>query len=112
LARFPELTARLQRKGDDGEKSLFFMPASAVRGLPVKAILWPQITGKTETRLRPASAATLLLALAPSTIFQTPGAGEAEFKALGRLVQTVPTYVLEAGTDLPELARVITRLLK
>ena len=53
----------------------------------------------------------MLLALAPSTILQNPGAGDAELRAFAQLVRTVPTFRLETGTDLAGLAGVIATFL-
>jgi hypothetical protein len=61
--------------------------------------------------LKPASPAAGLAALAPSTIFQLPGAGKEAFQAMGQLVRQVPCYQLNLGTDIGEIPEVILELL-
>jgi hypothetical protein len=112
---FPELKPFVQHDGGAKEKySLFLNGAKNLRfagSLPVRAVLWPRITGRVETKLTPASSASLLLALAPSSILQTPGGGDSVLRALGQLVQSVPTFILEAGNDPAQIASAIKKFL-
>ncbi len=97
------------------EKALVFVhshfPGQTTSGFPLQAILVPQITGSPTTRLRPASPATGLRALATSTIFQLPGAGQKELDALSQFVGGLPTYVLELGTDIAAIPQVLADFL-
>jgi hypothetical protein len=116
VRRFPRLapliinTTRL-----DDDKALLFLyqhfPEQVCRDLPLKAILMPQVTGGKGARLRPASRAEVLMALAPSTLFQLPGAGEAAFTTMSQVVCSVPGYHLEVGSDFAAIPRVIQELL-
>jgi len=112
---FPQLRPFIHHAGGPAEKSsLFLQGAPGVRfaeSRRIRAVLWPRITGRPETRLTPAPAATLLLALAPSSILQTPGDGGAVLQALGQLVQTTPAFILEAGNNPANIAAVIKQLL-
>jgi hypothetical protein len=112
---FPELKPFVHHAGGGTEKSsLFLNGAPGLRfaeSLPLRAVLWPRITGHGETKLTPASPATLLLALAPSSILQTPGGGDSVLRALSQLVQSVPACVLEAGTDSVQIASAIEQFL-
>jgi hypothetical protein len=112
---FPELKPFVQHDGGAKEKSsLFLNGAKKLRfaeSLPIRAVLWPRITGRIETKLTPASSASLLLALAPSSILQTPGGGDSVLRALGQLVQSVPTRILEAGNDPAQIASAINEFL-
>ena len=111
LKRFPKLESFVQRSGAGGEKSLLFVESNpAFESLPVRAILWPRISGKIETRIVPVTSAKMLLAFAPSTILQMPVSGGEDFQMLARLVQKVPTYIIEAGTDMKKLADAIRQL--
>jgi hypothetical protein len=83
-----------------------------VDGFPLRAILIPSITGRPVSRVRPASAASALAALAPTTLLFHPRGGAPELKALSALVQALPAYVLECGTDVPELPSVISAFLE
>jgi hypothetical protein len=87
-------------------------PEKLVSSLPIKVILVPQVTGQVDTAVRPVSAAIALLALAPSTIFQLPGATSAKFKEMAALVKTVPCYTLALGTDLAQIPQVIAQTLQ
>lgn len=87
-------------------------PEKVSKGFPIKAILVPTVTGKPETRLRATTAMHALTALAPSTIFQMAGNRSESFENISRLVKKVPAYVLECGTDIPRIPRVISDLLK
>ncbi len=87
-------------------------PRRVIHGFPLRAILIPKITGLPGTTAERASSAESLAALAPSTILQLPGAGQEEFKWIARLVQQIPTYRLNVGTDLHEIPPSITGLLE
>ena len=78
--------------------------------LAIRAIAIPKVC-PTGTALRPASAVEVLKALAPTTLFQLPGAGREALQMMGALVQSVPGYVLEVGPDLDEVVGAIRHLL-
>ena len=97
------------------EKALFFLneefAGRIVDGLPLKAILIPRVTGRPNTRLVKVSRSASLLALAPSTIFQLPGAGREVFNCLKDLTAVLPSYLLELGTSREEVAAAIKQFL-
>ena len=97
------------------EKALIFLedhyPDKLTTGFPIRAILVPRITGLPETRLTKSSPAAGLRALAPSTIFQLPGARNDDFQNLIGIVKQVPSYDLELGTDLDRIPNAISGLL-
>ena len=116
VQRFPSLLPKIanpERLAD--EKALLFVqendPAKVATRLPVRAILLPRVTGLPETRLKRVSVAMTLAALAPSTIFQLPRAGNEAFKFLATFARQLPCFSLEAGTDLSTIPPVIERLL-
>jgi hypothetical protein len=92
-------------------KALAFLardaPERVVRGLPVRAFLLPTITGRHETRVVPTSGARALLGLAPSTMLQMPGHGQGSLGAMARLVDGLPAFRLELGTDLSAIPDVV-----
>jgi len=100
----------------DTEKALIFLhqhlPHKVVSGFPVRAILLPRITGRQATILSPASPTEALRALAPSTLFQLPGAGRADFLAMSGFVRKVPCFRIDLGTDLERIPGVILHLLE
>lgn len=117
VERFPFFSSALiNRERLDQEKALYLMaadrPEALARTFPLRAILLPQVTGRAETQITPVAAAVALRALAPSTIFQLPGAGEADFQRLSRLTRQVPSYLLALGTDLPAVPGAIRRVLE
>jgi hypothetical protein len=116
ISKFPNLLPAVKNPDRlDTEKALIFLyehyPDRIVNGFSLKAILLPSITGYVETRLRKVSPAASLAALAPSTIFSLPGAGQDDFKFLAQFVKQLPSYVLELGTDLDRVPDVILDLL-
>ena len=70
----------------DGEKMLFFLDKKyhekISAGFPIKAIVLPCIANTPETKYRKISKVNALTSLAPSSILQLPGAGNAELRYL------------------------------
>ena len=94
-----------------GKKALLLLgerPALLITEMPLRAIVLPRIG--TMTQLRPASPGAALRALAPSTIFQLAGAGEAAMRTLASLVRQIPAYELELGRDLARIPTVLSTL--
>ncbi len=116
LEKFPCLEAIFsQVETIKADKMLFFLGKKyhdkIASGFPLRAILLPHIAGGSETTLRPVSQISALRALAPSSIFQLPGAGRTEFETLARLVKEIPCYALELGSNLERIPEVISGLL-
>ena len=116
VRRFPALLPKIantERLAD--EKALLFVnehyPLKVATRLPARAVLLPRVTGLAETRLKRVSVAMALAALAPSTIFQLPRAGNEALKFLATFARNLPCFSLEAGTDLSTIPRVIEGLL-
>ena len=114
--RFPSLLPKIanpERLAD--EKALLFVDehysAKVATRLPVRAILLPRVTGLPETRFKRVSVAMALAALAPSTIFQLPRAGNEALKFLATFARYLPCFSLEAGTDLSTIPPAIERIL-
>jgi hypothetical protein len=110
--RIPHLISAISNANRlDREKALLFLnehyPDKIVTGFPLRAILLPRITGRSQTTLTPVSSIGGLRALAPSTIFQLSGAGGRAFQIMSRLVKQVPCYNLELGTDIAMIPGVI-----
>jgi hypothetical protein len=99
----------------DTEKALFFLndhfSNKLIAGFPLRAVLLPRVTKQAETKLCQISASASLLALAPSTIFQLPGAGPDALTTLGELVRRMPSYILELGTNISQIPDTILNLL-
>ena len=98
----------------DSHKALYFLhrlfPEKISAGFPLRAIVLPRVSGTAESRITPASRAQAMLALAPSTLFQLPGAEAQKFAHLSALVKALPAYVLESGTDWAQIPRALAEL--
>ena len=98
------------------EKGVFLLaehfPESIVRGLPLRAVLVPRVTGFPATTLRQGSPAQSLMAVAPSTLLQLSATRESSMRMMSAFVQAVPNFVLELGTDFAAIPGVLRSLLK
>lgn len=109
LARVSDLTRNAAI--DDQGKAVVFLhrhfPQQIARNFPIRAILAARVTGNSETQLKPITPGAALKALAPSTVFHLPAGRSEDFQAMAELVQRVPCYQLELGTDLSQVPVVI-----
>lgn len=117
LARFPALRAAVHNvTRRDDEKAFMFLhrhrPDWLADGFPVRAVLVPQVTGCAAPRLRRASPAAGLAALAPSTLRLFPGLERDATRRMADLVARVPVYRLEVGPDLRGIPAAIAALLE
>jgi hypothetical protein len=76
------------------------------------AVIVPRVTGSEPTLIRPISKGRALLALAPSSMIALfPSPAPAVLETMGRLIERLPCFQLELGTDLAQVAPVIRGLL-
>lgn len=99
------------------EKAVVFVhehwPERTIRGFPLRAVLIPKVAAdRPASRITEASRAAALAALAPSTIFQLHPSGGEALAAMARVVERVPTYTLELGSDIDGIPRVISEFLE
>jgi hypothetical protein len=87
------------------------VPERIAPGFPLRALLLPTITGRYETRAVPTTAARALLGLAPSTLLQMPGHTQLSLGAMARLVERVPAFRLELGTNVSAIPNVVEAVL-
>jgi hypothetical protein len=116
MNRLPEFAAHIANPWRAGDEKAFMYLDRAfleqiVRTAPVRAIVLPRITGHRDSAIQPASTVTSLQALAPSTLFQAAEGTTVVFEKIRRLARAVPSYVLNAGTDLSQLPGLIAGLL-
>jgi hypothetical protein len=116
IKRFPGLIEVIVNPRNlDKEKALIFLhefcPEKVTTGFQIRAVLLPKVVAGIRTRLTEVSAATGLKALAPSTIFQLPGAGEGDLRRIAKLIRQVPIYMLELGEDTVMIPNIILDLL-
>lgn len=116
IQRFPHMV-RINNSLDyvDDGKKIFFIhslfPKKIVKSVPIRAILVPFITGQPETKVTHTSASEALKALALSTMYQLSGKEHEALKPMIKLVNQVPCYEMELGTDLTAIPGVIISLL-
>ena len=116
IDQFPKLADLIENPlRNENDKAMIFLskhfPQKVRRSFDLRAVLLPTVTGKVDTFIRKASPGRALTALAPSTIFQLPGAGKGALKSLSDLIRQVPCYGLELGTDFNQIPDVISRIL-
>jgi hypothetical protein len=115
LARLPHLAGAVVNPArDPEEKALLNLGVAGVRtteSAALRAIVFPRVATGGKPGLIPVAAGEALRALAPSTIFQTAGAGAPTFASLAALVRTVQAFRLDLGSDLSAVAASIADLL-
>ena len=103
LLRFDHLApARLNPGSDDKPVFLFAQTHASwlSDGFPLRAVVVPRITGSATPRLVPASAATAISNIAPSTVFQLPYSGPSTMAVAAALAKRLPTFFLEMGPEI------------
>ena len=100
----------------DREKAVFYVqeqfPDQTTSGFPLRAILVPTVhADRREHRITEASRAAAFAALAPSTILQLHTAGSDVFAMMSRLIQQVPCYGIELGSDIASIPETIAEFL-
>lgn len=113
-ARFPRLFSKPRGDARDEKQHIFVreqLPEQVVGALRVEAVLLPRVLGEGPTEIVPVSAAEALRALAPSTIFQLPGAGAPAFSFLAALIRNVQVRRLNLGASRSDVARCIREFL-
>lgn len=95
------VTGRHDRTQDKVTLGLFeAFSSQVVRSLPLRAIVIPFLTPDGRLSLQPATARDTLTALAPTTLFQLPNAGEQALRQMAGMVRAVPRYRLGLDRDL------------
>jgi hypothetical protein len=78
--------------------------------LPLDMILLPR-TGASRTRVEPVAPREVMMALAPSALYQMPGERESGFRFFAMLAKRLPGYILHLGPEPREVADQIRRIL-
>ena len=102
LDRLPRLARAERSQRDDGKIVLEVgksLPGLLAASLPLRAVVIPSVAGVTGA-LQPMSAAAGARALAPSTLFQLPGARQSSLGTIAAILRRVPVFGLEVGPDL------------
>lgn len=97
-------------------KSIFSVsstfPHRLRRGLPLLAILLPDICKSDSSKILPVRQSEALRALAPSTIFQLADTDESDMTNISRLVRNLPVYRLELSEEGKQNLAAISLLLE
>ncbi len=83
-----------------------------VSSRPLRAIVVPKVTGVDTPLLERCESRVALGALAPSSILQVPGAGQAAFSRMRRLVTGLPCYSLQLGKQSERVPAMLEALLR
>jgi hypothetical protein len=119
LVRFPELIPyAIKGRPPREEKSVIILsqvfPERLERVVPIHALALPRVIDTSMSKFRRASKGEALLALGPSSLLQIPnrGLGVRGFQTLANLVEEVPCYWLELGSDLVATAHQVEELIE
>jgi len=117
LGRLPHLRAAVANGHRlDDEKAVLYVkrefPHAPIAGFPLRAILMPRVTERRSARILDATHAAALSALAPSTILQRRPPAREALSELSRVVQRVPAYVLEVGSDVSTIPDAILEVIE
>jgi hypothetical protein len=116
LHRLPHLEPALADGARPDEKAVFYVerafPGRSIAGFPLRAIVVPRVTDRRAARALPGTRAEALAALAPSTIFQLHPPARDALAWMAGLVRSVPTFVLELGSDVETIPAALLRILE
>lgn len=116
LHRFPRLEPLVSNAADlDEQKATLFLHGHRTEqlttGFPLRAIVLPRVTGNQGSAIVPATPRDALAGIAPMTMFLLPGSSPEVFARVSRLVHSVPSFWLDAGTELSEIPVAVDDLL-
>jgi hypothetical protein len=116
LPRFPELRASVRNPARlDVEKALIALdPTFAkqlVRQAELRVTLLLHVSGLTDTGVSRVSPSEAFKAMAPDTVFTLLGNPRVTLRGLHRLVEEIPCYRLELGTDRSRIPDVISSVM-
>jgi len=117
LQQFPRLAQRAIAAAHTRErKPLAFLadvyPQQTGVSATVCAVALLRVANAGRTRLRPARAAEALLHVAPSSLILPLGPGARGMKLLADMLRAVPSYWVDLGTDLSDVAATVGGLLE
>ncbi|HEU5245228.1 MAG TPA: hypothetical protein VFU33_12575 [Gaiellaceae bacterium] len=117
VERLPFVLDGLANRDRLTEKAVVYVneswPARLTPGFPLRALMIPRVTpGLVEARATETSPAAGLRALAPSTVLQMHTRGQDSLARVRRLLERVPTYTLELGSDMVSIPRTIHELIQ
>ncbi len=109
LERLPELREHVVDPA--AEQLLVAPPLWCGPAPPLRALVLPRIAGTVDTAVVPITRSEALRVLVPGSLLEGHGAGGTALQALSQLVQRVPCYRLELGTDRGRVVAAVRRVL-
>jgi hypothetical protein len=115
LERFPDLGPHAVPAHQDFEdKSILYLDevfnGNLMSTVAIRAIVLPRVVDREETRYRQASKVDALFAMAPTSVMFLPRPSQEAFDRLTEVVETVPAFWLELGSDIPRIPAAVKSL--
>jgi hypothetical protein len=115
LHRFPDLKRHAVPAHQDFEdKSILYLadvyPETLRRSVPIAAVMLPRVVRREETTYRRASKAEALFAIAPTSVMFLPRPSHKAFDRVAELVERVPAYWLELGSNVDRIPDAVRAL--
>lgn len=110
LDLLPHLRPLADGPGTGDEKAVLQV-AGAARAAPIVALILPRLGDGQASVWEPASSSRALTALAPTTLFQLPGAGRESLSRLAALVRSAPAFTLHLGRDMAGIAPAVSAII-
>jgi hypothetical protein len=110
LSMFPMPVPRVEYEEYPGrQRYLVFLHGLFPDHLPssarIRAVVLPRVTYRASSRLCPATKPEALLTLAPSSMIHLPNSGARTLRNFASLVEQIPCYWLDSGTDIESIPR-------
>lgn len=115
LQRFPDLQPHAVPAHQDFEdKSILYLgevfPQSLRRSVAIAAIMLPRVVPRELTTYRRASKVEALFAIAPTSVMFLPRPSQKAFDRVAEMVERVPAYWLELGSDIDRIPDAVKAL--
>jgi hypothetical protein len=117
VENFPDLSAHVSNSEKmDREKAVMFL-SNAMREqittqMPLRAILTPSIVNRPDSGIGPVARREIHGAMSFTTMSQLPYVGRYTYDYIGRLIDALPHYTLEIGSDFTRIPVMVADLLK
>jgi len=118
LKRFHELNPYIISDMHSEEKKSAVILSEGFRGrlkrsVPIRALVITRVNGQSiRSRFRSASKGEALLDLGPSCLFQIPSRGAESLPQLAELVNAIPAYHLDLGSDMLSIPSAVEEILQ
>lgn len=113
-AFLPELAGRAVAHGPTDKVTIYLRGdelAGTARPVPIAALVVPRVSAIDGVAVAACTPAQALAALAPSSIFQTPGLGAPTFRFLADVARSVPCHTLTLGAERDRVREALCQLL-